>query len=105
MGLSTFHYVPLQHCGDNGKAADYSEWEYRRALTYQGTGSRVQAFLAKARSGRPFTVSVIGGSGMSTPLQRNPKLMSSVERSRSDTTSIRTLLTASTTYPGDERAI
>ena len=41
------------------------DWEYRRALTYEGTGERVRAFLDKARSGRPFTVAVIGGSGMS----------------------------------------
>jgi hypothetical protein len=44
------------------------EWEFRRALTYQGTGSRIQAFLRKARSGKPFTVAVIGGSGESLPI-------------------------------------
>lgn len=38
------------------------DWEYRRALTYEGTGERIRAFLDKARSGRPFTVAVIGGS-------------------------------------------
>lgn len=44
------------------------EWEFRRALTYQGTGSRIQAFLRKARSGKPFTVAVIGGSGEFLPI-------------------------------------
>ncbi|WWC99168.1 hypothetical protein V866_006063 [Kwoniella sp. B9012] len=38
------------------------EWEFNRALQYEGTGSRIQAFIDKARSGQPFTVSVIGGS-------------------------------------------
>ncbi|OCF42382.1 hypothetical protein I317_03757 [Kwoniella heveanensis CBS 569] len=38
------------------------EWEFKRSLQYEGTGSRIQAFLDKARSGKPFTVSVIGGS-------------------------------------------
>ncbi|WVQ79025.1 hypothetical protein IAT38_001117 [Cryptococcus sp. DSM 104549] len=38
------------------------EWELRRALQHEGTGARIQAFLDKARSGQPYTVSVIGGS-------------------------------------------
>ncbi|WVF66903.1 hypothetical protein IAT40_001646 [Kwoniella sp. CBS 6097] len=38
------------------------EWEFKRSLQYEGTGSRIQAFLDKARSGKPFTVAVIGGS-------------------------------------------
>jgi hypothetical protein len=39
------------------------KWEYSRALQFEGSGARIQAFLDKASSGRPFTVSVIGGSG------------------------------------------
>lgn len=31
-------------------------------MQYEGTGARIQTFIDKARSGRPFTVSVIGGS-------------------------------------------
>lgn len=38
------------------------EWEYRRSLQHEGTGARMLAFLEKAKSGRPFTVSVVGGS-------------------------------------------
>jgi hypothetical protein len=63
------------------------EWEFRRAVHYEGeflagrltphsrtlvrpvvielnsgTGARIQTFIDKARSGRPFTISVIGGS-------------------------------------------
>nr|XP_018264557.1 uncharacterized protein I303_02727 [Kwoniella dejecticola CBS 10117]OBR86715.1 hypothetical protein I303_02727 [Kwoniella dejecticola CBS 10117] len=45
-----------------GEADKMREWEFNRALQYEGTGSRIQAFIDKARSGRPFTVSVIGGS-------------------------------------------
>ncbi|ORY23426.1 hypothetical protein BCR39DRAFT_549216 [Naematelia encephala] len=48
------------------------EWEFRRSVLYEGTGARIQAFFEKARQGRPFTVSVIGGSvskgrGLSPP--------------------------------------
>nr|XP_019012223.1 uncharacterized protein I206_03068 [Kwoniella pini CBS 10737]OCF51004.1 hypothetical protein I206_03068 [Kwoniella pini CBS 10737] len=45
-----------------GEADKMREWEFNRALQYEGTGSRIQAFIDKARSGQPFTVSVIGGS-------------------------------------------
>jgi hypothetical protein len=31
-------------------------------VQYEGTGARIQTFIDKARSGRPFTVSIIGGS-------------------------------------------
>ena len=31
-------------------------------MQYEGTGARIQEFIDKARTGRPFTVSVIGGS-------------------------------------------
>ncbi|EIW68892.1 hypothetical protein TREMEDRAFT_31125, partial [Tremella mesenterica DSM 1558] len=38
------------------------QWEYRRALVYEGTGERIRSFFDKAKKRRPFTVSVIGGS-------------------------------------------
>lgn len=41
---------------------EFREWEYARALQHQGTGDRIMRFLEKARSGRGFTVSVVGGS-------------------------------------------
>ncbi|WVR03959.1 hypothetical protein IAU60_000958 [Kwoniella sp. DSM 27419] len=47
---------------DWDEAKKMREWEFKRALQYEGTGSRIQAFLEKARSGKPFTVAVIGGS-------------------------------------------
>jgi hypothetical protein len=38
------------------------EWEYARALIYQGSGTRIQRFLEKAATGQGVVVSVIGGS-------------------------------------------
>ncbi|KAL7419642.1 hypothetical protein Q5752_005555 [Cryptotrichosporon argae] len=38
------------------------EWELRRALQFAGTGARVDRFLDKARRGKPFVVSAVGGS-------------------------------------------
>lgn len=40
----------------------FKEWEFSRGMVYQGTGTRVQRFLEKARSGRGIVVSVVGGS-------------------------------------------
>ncbi|RSH94515.1 hypothetical protein EHS25_004318 [Saitozyma podzolica] len=58
------------------------EWEYRRSLQHEGTGARMLAFLEKAKSGRPFTVSVVGGSNgfpraVSHPLDPLPHIASS----------------------------
>lgn len=38
------------------------EWEYARALIYQGSGTRIKRFLEKAATGQGVVVSVIGGS-------------------------------------------
>nr|XP_019050219.1 hypothetical protein I302_00644 [Kwoniella bestiolae CBS 10118]OCF29149.1 hypothetical protein I302_00644 [Kwoniella bestiolae CBS 10118] len=54
--------VALEDEGHWDEADKMREWEFNRALQYEGTGSRIQAFIDKARSGQPFTVSVIGGS-------------------------------------------
>ncbi|WWC87702.1 uncharacterized protein L201_002594 [Kwoniella dendrophila CBS 6074] len=54
--------VVLEEDKNWGEADKMREWEFNRALQYEGTGSRIQAFIDKARSGKPFTVSVIGGS-------------------------------------------
>lgn len=40
----------------------FKQWEYSRGVLYQGTGARMQRFLEKARSGKGFVVSVVGGS-------------------------------------------
>jgi len=38
------------------------EWEYRRALVYEGTDGRVRRFLEKAQRGEGWVLAVIGGS-------------------------------------------
>lgn len=67
------------------------DWaEFKRALQHEGTGRRVDRFLDKALSGRPFTVAVIGGSvskgrGLvepSTPLAGPGRKQRSLRRGR-----------------------
>ncbi|WWD16677.1 hypothetical protein CI109_101107 [Kwoniella shandongensis] len=78
------------------------EWELRRALQHEGTGARIQAFLDKARSGQPFTVSVIGGSvskgrGLTPPLTTS--LLSRRQTSQSGTKAKRS------NYDDDDQAL
>lgn len=45
----------------------YSARKLDKALWYTGSGQRMRRFLAKAGQGNGFTVSVVGGSGQSSP--------------------------------------
>jgi hypothetical protein len=48
---------------DGDRGFRIGEKELKRAIQYEGTGERIKRFLAKAKSGKGFTVSVVGGSG------------------------------------------
>lgn len=71
--------------------ADGSVQEYRLGLQHEGSGERIRRFLDKASRGEPITVSVIGGSGMSTLGRAD----GSVERTRFGT--------CSSPHPKDDR--
>ncbi|ODO09192.1 hypothetical protein I350_02792 [Cryptococcus amylolentus CBS 6273] len=69
------------------------EWELRRALQHEGTGSRIQAFLDKARAGQGFTVAAVGGSvskgrGLTPPrASKRPSSRANSPRSPEDASS------------------
>jgi len=59
-----FDFCPVYGPGD-ALGLKYGSTALGRSKIYSGTGTRIQRVIHKALSGRPVTISVLGGSGRS----------------------------------------